>query len=61
MASMKWYHIALVIACIAVGAGIGVFLHRAYHLTIWLAPLIAVANGVSVYYALKRKFDAKGS
>jgi uncharacterized membrane protein len=61
MASMKWYHIAILVACMVAGAVVGVIVSHMFHVTIWIAPVIAVANGVSVYYALKRRIDAKGS
>jgi F0F1-type ATP synthase assembly protein I len=58
---MKWYHIAFIVACIAVGAVVGVIVSHMFHVTIWIAPVLALANGVSVYLALKRRIDAQGS
>lgn len=58
---MKLYHMALVVACIVIGAIVGLVAARAFHLPIWIAPALAVANGVSVYFALKRRADARGS
>ena len=59
MAPMKWYHLALVGACVLVGAVIGVVVSRMFHVTILAAPVLAAANGVSVYFMLRRKIDAQ--
>ncbi len=58
---MKWFYVAVLVGCVAVGAVLGVIISRAFHLTILIAPALAVANGVSVYLALKRRIDAQGS
>ena len=55
------YHIAILIACVAVGAVVGAIASHMFHLTVWIVPALAVANGVSVYIALKRRIDAQGS
>ena len=55
---MKWYHIAIIVACIASGVVAGVIASHVFHVTIWIAPVFAVVNGVSVYLALKRRIGA---
>ena len=58
---MKWYHMAIIAACVIAGAVVGVIASREFHTSILVAPLIALANGVSVYLVLKRRTNAKRS
>lgn len=59
--TMPWRYVALIAMCGIAGVIVGVIVSQQFHITIWVAPALALANVVGVYFALKQKIDAQRS